>query len=199
MNDRKGERYFLQCQVKSRQRVINHGEVFTAEREVKAMCDLVNSECVNIYSRFLEPACGEGNFLIEVLTRKLASITDNHELNSIIALSSLYGIDILADNVEICRERLFNVWHNFTRSDSVINSAKFILSRNIVCGDTLSMKFKDGSPIIFPEWTFDGCKIIRRDFYLAELIEDDANLSLSFENQPVKEYQDFRNIAEGNF
>lgn len=104
-------------QVKSKQRVADYGEVFTAEREVKAMCDLVKDETERIDSRFLEPACGEGAFLIEILRRKLAvvrkkysrSITD-YEKNSLLAVSSLYGVDILADNAKACRERLFEIW-----------------------------------------------------------------------------------------
>ena len=91
-------------QVKSKQRVADHGEVFTAEREVKAMCDLVADECLRIDSRFLEPACGDGNFLAEVLTRKLSVVRKkyqkspyDYERNAIHALTSIYGVDILAD------------------------------------------------------------------------------------------------------
>ncbi len=146
------------------------------------MCDLVNSECLNIYSRFLEPACGEGNFLIEILTRKLKSITDNYELNSIIALSSLYGIDILLDNVKICRDRLFKTWEDFIDSPELTQTAKFILSHNIICGDSLTMKFLDETPIIFPEWTFDGEFVTRKDFLL-------AGLMTIFHEIPEKEYK----------
>ena len=94
-------------QVKSRQRVADHGEVFTAEREVKAMCDLVKQETERIDSRFLEPACGDGNFLAEILTRKLAIVKKKYkrsaydwERNSLLALGSMYGVDILLDNIE---------------------------------------------------------------------------------------------------
>lgn len=105
-------------QVKSRERVAAHGEVFTAEREVKAMCDLVKPETERIDSRFLEPACGNGNFLAEILTRKLAceqirkyrKSSYDWERNSLLALGSLYGVDILADNCEACRERLYGLW-----------------------------------------------------------------------------------------
>ena len=104
-------------QIKSRERVRAHGEVFTAEREVKAMCDLVKEETERIDARFLEPACGDGNFLAEILHRKLAvcgkryggSVSD-WEKFSFLAITSLYGIDILADNVSACRERLFGIW-----------------------------------------------------------------------------------------
>ena len=86
-------------QIKSRERVRAHGEVFTAEREVKAMCDLVKEETERIDSRFLEPACGDGNFLAEILHRKLAvcdkryggSVAD-WEKFSFLAVTSLYGI-----------------------------------------------------------------------------------------------------------
>lgn len=104
-------------QVKSRQRVADHGEVFTAEREVKAMCDLVKQETERIESRFLEPACGNGNFLAEVLTRKLAVVKSrygkspfDYERYSVLAMTSLYGVDILEDNAEECRQRLFDIW-----------------------------------------------------------------------------------------
>lgn len=102
----------MQQQIKSRQRVTEHGEVFTAEREVKAMCDLVKQETERIDSRFLEPACGTGNFLTEILARKLSVVKSEYsrspleyEKYSLLAVSSLYGVDIMADNVETCRER----------------------------------------------------------------------------------------------
>lgn len=110
-------------QIKSRQRVTEHGEVFTAEREVKAMCDLVKQETERIDSRFLEPACGTGNFLTEILARKLAVVKSEYgrspleyEKYSLLAVSSLYGVDIMADNVETCRERLFKQWDKQYRS-----------------------------------------------------------------------------------
>ncbi len=101
-------------QVKSKKRVSDHGEVFTSEREVNAMLDLVKQETERIDSRFLEPACGSGNFLVEVLRRKLAVVEAKYkssqlefERYAVIAISSIYGVDILKDNVEECRERLF--------------------------------------------------------------------------------------------
>ena len=140
-------------QVKSRQRVADHGEVFTAEREVKAMCDLVLPETQRIDSRFLEPACGDGNFLAEVLSRKLAVVrkkyrrsTIDYEMNSLLAVSSLYGVDILADNVAACRERLYKLWAKQYKSvcksecsDDMHRSIRFILERNIVCGNALTL------------------------------------------------------------
>ena len=104
-------------QTKSRQRVRDHGEVFTNEREVKAMCDLVKDETERIDSRFLEPACGDGNFLAEILTRKLEIVKRkykksalDYEKNAVLAASSIYGVDILIDNVIACRERMFKIW-----------------------------------------------------------------------------------------
>ena len=104
-------------QTKSKKRVRDHGEVFTAEREVKAMCDLVKDETQRIDSRFLEPACGDGNFLAEILKRKLAVVRKkygkraaDYEKNAVLAVSSVYGIDILADNVQACRARLDGIW-----------------------------------------------------------------------------------------
>ena len=106
-------------QIKSRQRVTDHGEVFTAEREVNAMLDLVKQETERIDSTFLEPACGTGNFLVEILRRKLAVVRreyyprrgscHDYELHCIKAVMSIYGVDLLQDNVEACQERLCSV------------------------------------------------------------------------------------------
>ena len=107
----------MEKQVKSKERVADRGEVFTAEREVKAMCDLVKDETERIDSRFLEPACGDGNFLAEILRRKLAVVknkyrksTYDYEMYSVLAVTSIYGVDIMLDNVQDCRERLFKIW-----------------------------------------------------------------------------------------
>ena len=104
-------------QVKSKKRVAEHGEVFTAEREVKAMCDLVKDETERIDSRFLEPACGEGAFLTEILRRKLAVVkrqygksAADYEHYSVVAVTSLYGVEILEDNAEACRRNLYEIW-----------------------------------------------------------------------------------------
>ena len=178
----------MSVQVKSKKRVAEHGEVFTAEREVKAMCDLVADECLRIDSRFLEPACGEGNFLIEVFSRKLATVNSQpeYERNSILALSSLYGIDILPDNVAICRDNLFAMWDNENFSDDLRKSARRILELNIICGNTIEYKTISGKPIIFSEWTFpnNDSKILRRDFDFQTLTEDSM-----YKDIPVKEYK----------
>lgn len=108
----------MEKQVKSKKRVADHGEVFTAEREVNAMLDLVKHETERIESTFLEPACGNGNFLAEILRRKLA-IVDQYkrfpsdwERYSVVAMMSIYGVDILPDNVAECRERLYSGLHD---------------------------------------------------------------------------------------
>ena len=111
------------AQIKSKERVAAHGEVFTAEREVNAMLDLVKQETERIDSRFLEPACGTGNFLVKILERKLDVVKKKYrrspldfERNSVLALSSIYGVDILADNAETCRDRLFKIWNKAYKS-----------------------------------------------------------------------------------
>lgn len=182
----------MKCQTKSKERVRDHGEVFTDEREVKAMCDLVSDECNRIDSRFLEPACGDGNFLAEILTRKLAVVRRkygksplDYEKNAVLAASSIYGVDILFDNVLACRARMFALWdkeyvavckkevNNETRE-----TVKFILSRNIVCGNALTLKCVDENaldtdePIVFSEWAFvTGSNLQRSDYTFAELLE----------------------------
>ena len=181
-------------QVKSKQRVADHGEVFTAEREVKAMCDLVKTETERIDSRFLEPACGDGNFLAEILARKLAVVKKkykkfpmDYEKYSVLAVSSLYGVDILQDNCKACRERLYQMWDKEYKavckkevSEDCRRSVRFILSRNIVCGNALSLMCVDenqqdtGEPIVFSEWAFvTGYQLQRSDYTFARLMQGD--------------------------
>ena len=174
-------------QVKSKKRVADHGEVFTAEREVNAMLDLVQQETERIESRFLEPACGNGNFLAEILRRKLAVVKSRYGKNatdyerySVIAITSIYGVEILQDNVDECRERLFNIWDkeysaNFPNdaNDETREAVRFILKHNILCGDALDMRAANGEPIFFAEWAaVNGCYLKRRDFRLDQMLED---------------------------
>ena len=190
----------MEQQVKSKQRVADHGEVFTAEREVKAMCDLVKQETERIDSRFLEPACGDGNFLAEILSRKLGVVTKKYrrsaydwERNALLALSSLYGVDILSDNCAICRERLLAIWEKEYRavckgecSDEVLRAAAFILSQNIVCGNALTLMCVDENQqdtdqyIVFPEWTipFNDARFQRRDFRFDVLLKENKDESM---------------------
>ena len=180
-------------QVKSKRRVADHGEVFTAEREVKAMCDLVKPETERIDSRFLEPACGEGAFLTEILRRKLAVVTRKYKRSvydwerfSLLALGSLYGVDILLDNVLACRKRLLDIWDTEYSAvckkecnDETHASARYILDRNIVCGNALTLMCVDAHgeelnvPIVFSEWSFplNDARMHRKDYTMAELLE----------------------------
>lgn len=179
-------------QIKSRKRVVDHGEVFTNEREVKAMCDLVNDETQRIDSRFLEPACGDGNFLAEILDRKLAVVKKKYrksvmdfEKNSLLAVSSLYGVDIMMDNVITCRKRLFKIWDKQYKavckkecSEDVRNSIRFILSKNIVCGNALTLHEVDENgndkedPILFSEWGFvTGPQLSRSEYTFDEILK----------------------------
>ena len=186
------------CQVKSKERVAKHGEVFTAKREVNAMLDLVKHETERIDSRFLEPACGTGNFLEEILLRKLAvaeraaipagrkkAVPEKFERNSIVALTSIYGVELQDDNVKECRDRLYGIWHSaYSRvcrksaSDIVCKCARFILEKNVICGNALSMKKVDENgndteePIVFSEWGFIGeYKVKRTDYRLDRMLE----------------------------
>lgn len=159
----------MKSQVKTKERVRQHGEVFTAEREVNAMLDLVKREASNIDSTFLEPACGDGNFLAEILSRKLkrvfrvAGANDaDCEYWATRAFSTIYGVDIMADNVEESRDRLFDIFfvrfvNRYKRQPTSIcqNSIRFILSQNIQCGNTLTCTMEDGSPLTITKWSFD--------------------------------------------
>ncbi len=179
-------------QIKSKERVRDQGEVFTNEREVKAMCDLVAQECDRIDSRFLEPACGDGNFLAEVLTRKLNRCKQLYKRNpydyerySILAVSSIYGVDIMQDNAEECRQRLYELWNTEYEivckkqcNNEAREAVKYILSQNILCGNALTLMQVDeqqqdtDKPIIFPEWSLlQGTKLKRRDFRLDVLLK----------------------------
>jgi SAM-dependent methyltransferase len=176
-------------QTKSTERVKNHGEVYTNKREVDAMLDLVSHEMERIDSRVLEPACGTGNFLAEVLSRKLTIVKAryqkdqfDYERYAVIAVSSIYGIDILEDNVEACRERLFGIFMNQYTSlykektkDECQKVVHYILEKNIIWGDALSLKTVCGEahPIIFSEWSpVNGDKVKRRDFSFRELMSE---------------------------
>ncbi len=182
-------------QVKSKQRVQAHGEVYTNPREVNAMLDLVKQETERIDSRFLEPACGNGNFLIEVLRRKLEVVKrrykptktrgqTGYEKNALIAISSIYGVELLADNAQECRDRLFGFFVNeymgvcAAVNQDILKSAQYILSLNIICGDALTMRDSEGKPIIFAQWDTVGRRFKRIDYAFAQLLESsDAQTS----------------------
>lgn len=161
--------------VKSRQRVIDHGEVFTPPEIVSAMIDLVGTEAARIDARFLEPACGAGNFLAPVLTRKLATVTSRygsstfeHQHHALLALMSIYGIELLLDNVHECRERMRQLFiqHLGVEDDNFFSlAATAVLEVNIVHGDALTMLTPGKQPITFAEWSYLGKgKFHRRDF-----------------------------------
>lgn len=161
--------------VRSRQRVVDHGEVFTPAWMVNDMLDLVKSETERIESRFLEPACGSGNFLVPVLERKLATVRARYASSeferrhyALAALMSVYGIELLADNAEECRENLLAAFGSFLTTDDaddIVRAASVVLGLNIVNGDALAMLDRAGEPIMFAEWAYLGKGLFqRRDF-----------------------------------
>lgn len=187
-------------QIKSRQRVTQYGEVYTAEREVNAMLDLVKAQTERIESRLLDPACGNGNFLVEALRRKLITAkvkgrnAHEYERHSVLAITSIYGIDILADNVKECQDRLFDIWQKAyveacgAEASPECNAAvRYILAQNIICGNSLSMHLagKDGqeidAPIIVAQWVMIGDQILRCDYLFEDLThagDDQADISM---------------------
>lgn len=186
-------------QIKSKRRVAEHGEVFTAKREIEGMLDLVINETDRIESRFLEPACGNGNFLAEILNRKLSIVRkryqkniSEYEKNIILSVSSLYGIDLLDDNVTECRNRLYekvsSEFRNLFGMEIDIDlesSLKFVIKKNIIAGNALTLMSNknEREPIVFSEWSLlSGNMIKRRDFTLSELLnfapESSDSLSL---------------------
>lgn len=161
--------------VKSKRRVADHGEVFTPVWLIEAMLDLVKGETERIDSRFLEPACGSGNFLVQILRRKLAAVelkfgTSDFEKQNyvLLALMCAYGIEILADNIAECRANMLEIladYLNLEESDDLYRAAYYVLSQNLVHGDALTMRTHDGQPITFAEWGYLGKgRFQRRDF-----------------------------------
>jgi hypothetical protein len=200
-------------QVKSKKRVTDHGEVFTNEREVNAMLDLVKHETERIDSRFLEPAAGNGNFLAEILRRKLTIVDQRYsksqlewERYSVIAVSSIYGVDILEDNTFECQERLFHLFDEVYSKrfkekckTECRQAVLFLFKRNILWGDALDLKNPvTKEPIIFSEWSaVSDLMMKRRDFKLDMLMRATAaapNTLFSdlgdeaFIPEPIKEY-----------
>lgn len=199
----------MKKQVVSKERVADYGEVLTGEREVNAMLDLVKAETERIEARFLEPACGTGNFLTEILRRKLAQVEKtyrrsqlDYERNLVSAVSSVYGIDILEDNVRECRKRLYEIANERYTTlfkekarDQVCKVIRFLVSKNIIWGDALTLWTVGPArhQIIFSQWSFPfhNSLIKRSDFVFAELISDEliknGQLSLLARNQHVSD------------
>ena len=197
----------MDSQIKSKERVAAHGEVFTNPREVNAMLDLVKPETERVDSRFLEPACGDGNFLIEILRRKLAICEVRvkakrytqlqYEHDAVWAISSIYGIEILADNAAACRERLLNyfteqyqVLFKSKCKDNCIEAARYILSKNIIHGDALTYRRVDEPDkwIHISEWSFIGSgKVTRRDYEFSYLVGEYESEGL-FSDLPAETY-----------
>lgn len=173
--------------VKSKQRVVDHGEVFTPPWMVEAMLDLVKAESERIDARFLEPACGSGNFIARILRRKLAAVELKYGKSSferrhyaLLALMCIYGIELLADNVAECRENALEIFVEYTQAnneDDLYLAAMHVLKVNILHGDALTMRARNGQPIAFAEWGYLGKgKFQRRDFRL-DVLTGSANFS----------------------
>lgn len=163
--------------IKSKQRVADHGEVFTPPWLVERMLDLVKGETERIDSRFLEPACGSGNFLVPILQRKLAAVEAKYGKSNfekrqyaLLALTCVYGIELLADNIAECRANMLEVFAGYLgleEGDELYRAASHVLSLNLIHGDAMTMKDADGGPITVVEWGYLGKgKFQRRDFRL---------------------------------
>jgi hypothetical protein len=161
--------------IKSKQRVADHGEVFTPEWLVDAMLDVVKDESERLDSRFLEPACGSGNFLTKILKRKLATVEIKYAKSefdrnhyALLSLMCIYGIELLEDNITECKANLLEIFSEYlglNKEDNLYACGDYVLTENIVHGDALTMKDIKGSPIAFAEWGYLGKgKFQRRDF-----------------------------------
>jgi hypothetical protein len=187
--------------VKSRKRVADHGEVFTPAWMVEDMLNLVKDESVRIDARFLEPACGSGNFLVAVLSRKLTSVESWHGKSdfekrhyALLALMNIYGIELLADNARECRFTLSATFTEFLgiETDEVwCRAASAVVEANIVQGDALTMNAANGEPITLPEWGYLGKgKYQRRDFQYENLAQRASISGTLFEQ--LDEHEVFR-------
>jgi hypothetical protein len=201
--------HLLMSLVKSKQRVADHGEVFTPTWMVEAMLDLVKGETERIDSRFLEPACGSGNFLVRILQRKLAAVETKFGKSdfekrhyALLALMCLYGIELLPDNIAECRANLLEIFAdylNLDQSDDLYRAAFYVLSQNLIHGDALTMRTHDAAPITFAEWGYLGKgRFQRRDFRFDSLTQSStfsaegslfAHLAKHEIFKPVKTYQ----------
>ncbi len=166
--------------VKSKQRVADHGEVFTPPWMVEAMLDLVKDETERIDARFLEPACGSGNFLVQIMRRKLAAVELKYGKSdferrhyAMLGLMCIYGIELLADNIVECRANVLEIlaeYLNLEEGDELYRAGSYVLAQNIVHGDALTMRTHDGQPLSFAEWGYLGKgRFQRRDFRLDTL------------------------------
>lgn len=203
--------------MENKKRIKDYGEVFTQKKEVDSILNLVKNETLNLESRFLEPACGDGNFLVEILSRKISILNSrfkkdkiDFERNSIIALSSLYGIDILSDNIEKLNIRLLDIFiKNYQNNFGEINpdflkSIKYILKKNLKFGDALNYKIPNSDKfIVFSEWSMVDLDFIkRRDFTFKDIMAykpidgpnlfsdlgDDAFIPTPIKDYPLKHY-----------
>ena len=171
--------------VKSKQRVADHGEVFTPAWLVEAMLDLVKGETERIDSRFLEPACGSGNFLVQVLRRKLAAVELKYGKSeferrhyALFGLMCIYGIELLPDNIVECRANLLEIFADYLAllpADELYRAAFYVLSQNLVHGDALTLRNHAAEPISFAEWGYLGKgRFQRRDFRFDALTQSSA-------------------------
>jgi hypothetical protein len=168
--------------IKSKQRVADHGEVFTPAWMVEAMLDLVKEETERIDSRFLEPACGDGNFLVRILQRKLAAVELKYGKNefekrhfALLGLMCTYGIELLTDNIAECKANMLEPFAEYLQlepTDDIYRAAAFVLDQNLVHGDALTMLTHERQPMTFAEWGYLGKgKFQRRDFRLDVLTQ----------------------------
>ncbi len=171
--------------VKSKQRVADHGEVFTPDWMVEAMLNLVQDETERIDSRFLEPACGSGNFLVRILQCKLAAVELKYGKSdfekrhyALLAVMCIYGVELLSDNIAECRANLLEIFADYlqlTEAEQLYSAASYILSQNLVHGNAMTMRTDKDKPITFPEWGYLGKgKFQRRDFRLDTLTQSSA-------------------------
>jgi hypothetical protein len=187
---------------KSKQRIRDHGEVFTPDFIVDDMLDLVYNETQRIESRFLEPACGDGNFLMKILERKLNVVEKAYKKNqfdfekySLLTVSSIYGVELLEDNIKKARVRLYEYFqaryielYKKKVNYEYLKNINYLLSKNIIHGNALTLRDPLDKPIVFSEWSLaNGKKVKRRDFHFSDLANFDQNIPSLFSSQEISD------------
>lgn len=191
---------FKKTGMKSKERVKKVAEVFTPGWCVRNMLDMVaenGGAFKNINETFLEPACGDGNFIIQIIERKMHIIDEllptkeQYKMLTIQAVSKIYGVDIMPDNVQECKERVMRSLrkkylkkYNEKMPEAHEKNLMFVLDNNIVLGNFLTTLTNDNKPVVIRDYQYNGDKVVISDFYLSDIIKDPEH------NKPFKTHNE---------
>ena len=177
--------------IKSKSRVRKHGEVFTPDWMVKKMLSepAIQKKIKDIRATFFEPSVGEGAFVTEILHQKLNHVDEISNKsdwieNALWVVASIYGIELLTDNLIIAKHNLVNVliehYQKFyqkelSKNTDLYKSARYIIDNNIVQGNALTYLNNSNNLIVFSEWVKQDDKVKQLQFTFKSLVEDNFN------------------------